>query len=99
MNALMIDVARDWQANGAHFDNIFKEEMIRRYTKRGTMNPGGRQHDAEVVPENWVVIVYNDLNFSQLLAHAAMDTSEEVAGGDETDLSNYLYISVQSNSI
>ena len=62
------------------------------------MNPGGRQHDAEAAPENWVVIVYNDLNFSQLLAHAAMDTSEEVAGGEETDLSNYLYISVQSNS-
>ncbi len=51
MNALMIDVARDRQANGAHFVNIFKEEMIRRYTKEDTRNPGGRQHDEEVAPE------------------------------------------------
>jgi hypothetical protein len=27
-----------------------------------------------------VVIVYNDFNIAQLLAHAAMDTSEEVVG-------------------
>jgi hypothetical protein len=27
-----------------------------------------------------VVIVYNDFNVAQLLANAAMDTSEEVAG-------------------
>jgi hypothetical protein len=52
MNALMIDVARDRQANWAHLDNIFKEEMIRRYTKEDTRNPGGRQHDEEVAPEN-----------------------------------------------
>jgi hypothetical protein len=39
MNALMIDVARDRQANGAHFDNIFKNEMIRRYNKENTRNP------------------------------------------------------------
>jgi hypothetical protein len=37
------------------------------------------------VPENRVVIVYNDFNIAQLLAHAAMDTSEEVAG-DEVDV-------------
>ena len=85
MNALMIDVARDRQANWAHLDNIFKEEMIRRYTKEDTRNPGGRQHDEEVAPENRVVIVYNDFNIAQLLAHAAMDTSEEVAG-EEVDL-------------
>jgi len=85
MNALMIDVARDRQANGAHFDNIFKDEMIRRYNKEDTRNPGGRQHDEEVAPENRVVIVYNDFNIAQLLAHAAMDTSEEVAG-EEVDL-------------
>ncbi len=30
-----------------------------------------------------MVIVYNDFNIAQLLAHAAMDTSEEVAGGEE----------------
>ncbi len=52
MNALMIDVARDQQANGAHFDNTFKDEIIRRFTKSDTRNPGGRQHDEEVVPEN-----------------------------------------------
>jgi len=37
-----------------------------------------------------VVIVYNDFNIAQLFAHAAMDTSEEVAGeevaGEEVDL-------------
>jgi hypothetical protein len=85
MNALMIDVARDRQANGAHFDNIFKDEMIRRYNKEDTRNPRGRQHDEEVAPENRVVIVYNDFNIAQLLAHATMDSSEEVAG-DEVDL-------------
>ena len=29
-NGLMIDVYRDRQANGANFDNIFREEMIKR---------------------------------------------------------------------
>jgi len=45
MNALMIDVARDRQANGLHFNNIFKEEIIRRFTKEDTWKSGGRQHD------------------------------------------------------
>jgi hypothetical protein len=47
----MINVARDRQTNGAHFDNIFKE-MIRSYTKEDTRNPGGRQYDEEVALEN-----------------------------------------------
>jgi hypothetical protein len=78
MNALMIDVVRDRQANGTHFDNIFKEEMIRKYTKEDTRNPRGREHDEEIAQENRVVLVYNDFNIGQLLAHAAMDT---IAGG------------------
>jgi hypothetical protein len=52
MNALMIDVAWDQQANVTHFDNIFKDEMIRRYTKEDMRNPGRRQHDEEVLPKN-----------------------------------------------
>jgi hypothetical protein len=82
MNALIINVARDRQENGAHYDNTFKEEMIRRNIKEDTRKPGGRQHDEEVPPENRVVIVYNDFNIAQLLAHAAMDTIEEVVGDE-----------------
>jgi hypothetical protein len=52
MNALMVDVVRDQQANGAHFNNILKEEKIRRYTKEVMRNPGGRQYDEEGAPEN-----------------------------------------------
>ena len=76
MNTLMINVARDRQTNGAHFDNIFKDKK-RSYTKEDTRNPGG--NDEELAPENRAVLVYNDFNISQLLAHAAMGT----AGGDE----------------
>jgi hypothetical protein len=83
MNALMIDVARDRQANGTHFDIIFKDEMIKKHTKEDTRNPRGSLQDEEVAPQNRVVIVYNDFNIAQLLAHAAVDTTgEEVAGGE-----------------
>jgi hypothetical protein len=88
MNALMIDVARDRQANGPHFDIIFKDEMIRRYTKEDT---GGNVHEEEVAPQDRVVIVYNDFNIAQLLAHAAMDPAgaEEVAGeAEDADVVN-----------
>jgi hypothetical protein len=82
MNALLIDVARDRQANGENFDIIFKDEMIRRYTTEDTRNPGGRQQDEELAPANRVVLVYNDFNIAQLLAHAAMGTAgdKELSG-------------------
>ena len=76
MNALLVDVARDRQANGENFDIMFKDEMIRKYTKEDTRNPGG--NDEELAPENRVVLVYNDLNIAQILAHAAVGTA-----GDE----------------
>jgi hypothetical protein len=76
MNALLVDVARDRQANGENFDIMFKDEMIRKYTKEDTRNPGG--NDEELAPENRVVLVYNDFNIAQLLAHAAVGTA-----GDE----------------
>ena len=34
LNGLMVDVYRDRQANGAIFNNIFREEMIKRYAKQ-----------------------------------------------------------------
>jgi hypothetical protein len=54
MNALMIDVVRDRVANGEHFNNIFKEEMIKRYNKEkdNMRNPGGRERNEEIAQEN-----------------------------------------------
>ena len=90
LNEIMVDVTRDRIANGPHFDILFKDEMIRRYTRVDTRN---RQHHAEEVlaPANRVVHVYNDFNIAQLLAHAAMDppARAEVAageGGQEVEL-------------
>ncbi len=81
MHALMIDVVWHQVANGEHFNNIFQEEMIKRYNKEkdNTRYPGGREHDEEIAQENWVVHVYNEFNIGRILAHAAMDTT--IAGG------------------
>jgi hypothetical protein len=45
MNSLTIDVVRHRVANGEHFDNIFKEEMIKRYNKEkdNMRYPGGSE--------------------------------------------------------
>ena len=83
LNEIMVEVTRDRVANGAHFDILFKNEMIRRYTRR--VDTRNRQHQAEEVlaPVNRVVHVYNDFNIAQLLAHAAMDpATAEVAAGE-----------------
>ena len=61
---------------------MFKDEMIRRYTTEDTRNPGGRQHDEELAPENRVVLVYNDFNIAQSLAHAAVGTAGDELPGD-----------------
>ncbi len=76
----MIDVVWHWVVNGEQFNNIFKEEMIKRYNKEkdNMRYPGGREHDEEIAQENWVVQAYNEFDIGQILAHAAMDT---IAGG------------------
>ena len=68
----MVDVYRDREANGANFDNIFKEEMIKRYGKQNDdTNPARGGNDEQMAPENRVVVVYSDFNIGQLMARAA----------------------------
>ena len=79
-NALMIDVYRDRQTNGTHFDNIFREEMIKRYGKQNdNTNPGMVEHE-QIAPENRVVQVYSDFNMEQFMAHATAGTSSAAVG-------------------
>ena len=67
----MIDVHRDWQANGVAFDKIFQEEMIRRYGKQvPSTNDWALGNDEEAPSEDRVIIVYNEFNIEQFLAHA-----------------------------
>lgn len=74
-NGLMIDVYRDRQANGANFDNIFREEMIKRYGKQNDTTNPVRGEDEQTNPENRVVVVYSDFNMEHLMAHATAASS------------------------
>jgi hypothetical protein len=68
----MVDVYRDREANGANFDNIFREEMVKRYGKQNDItNPGRGEEEEQTAPEDHVVVVYSDFNIEQLMAHAA----------------------------
>ena len=70
-NALMVDVYRDRRANGVAFDKIFQDEMIRRYGKQANTTNPALGNDEQAPPEEQVVVVYNEFNIEQLLAHAA----------------------------
>ena len=79
-NALMVDVYCDREKNGTNFDDIFREEMIKRYGKQNdNTNPARGREDEQTAPENRVVVVYSDFNIQQLMAHAA--GVRAVAGG------------------
>jgi hypothetical protein len=68
----MVDVYRDREVNGANFDNIFREEMVKRYGKQNDItNPGRGGEEVQTAPEDRVVVVYSDFNIEQLMAHAA----------------------------
>ncbi|KAI2505583.1 hypothetical protein MHU86_8825 [Fragilaria crotonensis] len=90
-NGLMIDVYR--QANGANFDNIFREEMIKRYGKQNdSANPARGGEDEQANPENRVVVVYSDFNMEQLMAHAtaasAVGAGREATRGGQQEQGN-----------
>ncbi len=71
-NALMVDEYCDREKNGTNFDDIFREEMIKRYGKQNdNTNPARGREDEQTEPENCVVVVYSDFNIQQLMAHAA----------------------------
>ena len=78
-NALMVDVYRDRQENGTSFDFVFKEEMIKRYSKKQNddPDPGGQEHE-QMPSVSRVVQVYSNFNIEQLVAHANAGTT---AGG------------------
>ena len=59
-NGLMIDVYRDRQANGANFDNIIREEMIKRNGKQNDTTKPVRGEDEQTNPEKCVVVVNSD---------------------------------------
>ena len=67
----MIDVYRDRQANGVALNKIFQDEMIRRYEKQANSTNPALGNDEQAPHEDRVVIVYNDFNMDQFLAHAA----------------------------
>ena len=88
-NGLMVDVFRDRQVNGAKFDVIFREEMIRRYSKQNdSTNPAAGGENEQPAPEKRVVVVYSDFNMEQLMAHttgasAANDDGEQLSDNDD----------------
>jgi hypothetical protein len=74
-NALMIDVVRDREENGANFDAIFKHEMINRYSRQNDITVLGGQQQDQPALENCVVQVYSNFNMDQLMAHATATAS------------------------
>ena len=84
-NALMINVFRDRRDNGRLFDELFLEEMKRKYTKVNTrqLNNDELGDDAAATRQRQT-IVYNDFNLELLVAHAD-DGGQQQHGTDETD--------------
>ena len=82
---MMINLFRDRRDNGRLFDEMFLEEMKRKYTKVNTrqLNNDELGDDAAATRQRQT-IVYNDFNLELLVAHAD-DGGQQQHGTDETD--------------
>ena len=84
-NTLMINVFRDRRDNGRLFDELFLEEMKRKYTKVNTRQQNNDElGDDAAATRQRQTIVYNDFNLELLVAHAD-DGGQQQHGTDETD--------------
>ncbi len=90
-NTLMINVFRDRRDNGRLFDEMFLEEMKRKYTK---VNMRQRDNDElgddAVGPRPRQTIVYNDFNLELLVAHADAGVQQQQEMDEADDDANMI---------
>jgi hypothetical protein len=85
-NTLMINVFRDRRDNGRLFDEIFQEEMKRKYTKVNTRQQNNNElGDDAVATRQRQTIVYNDFNLELLVAHADAGGQQQHETDDAAD--------------